>query len=88
MFFLGLGERAMPGSVVGCVGNMIKTMVFIRFRFFTYLMNWVIFNRLLGAFFDKITFLICFDMYLVDINNQYLVNIWSIFGPLYSYPLE
>ena len=50
-FLVGLGEKMVPGSVVGCVGNIIKTMVFIRFRFFTYLMNWVIFNRLLGAFF-------------------------------------
>ena len=51
------------------------------------------------GFFDleKITFLEIFDMYLVVfvIFSQYLViykqdlgNIWSIFGPLYSYPLE
>ena len=23
-FFVGLGERTMPGSVVGCAGNIIK----------------------------------------------------------------
>ena len=27
-FFVGLGERTMPGSVVGCVGNVVKTTVF------------------------------------------------------------
>ena len=49
-FFVGLGKKMMPGSVVGCAGNIVKTMVFIRFRFFTYLMNWVIFTRLLDVF--------------------------------------
>ena len=28
-FFVGLGERTMPGSVVGCVGNVVKTTVSI-----------------------------------------------------------
>ena len=34
--FVGLGENIMPGSVVGCAEIMLNTMVFIRFRFFTY----------------------------------------------------
>ena len=47
--------------------------------------------------FEKMTFLEFFDMYFVVfiifgqylvIYSQYLVSIWSIFGPLYSYPLE
>ena len=40
----------MPGSVVGCAENIANTVVFVRFHFFTYLMNWLISNRLLGFF--------------------------------------
>ena len=49
-FLVGLGEKMVPGSVVGCVENIINIMVFVRFHFFTYLANWLIFNRLLGVF--------------------------------------
>ena len=49
-FLMGLGEKMVPGSVVGCVENMLNTVVFVRFHFFTYLVNWLISNRLLGVF--------------------------------------
>ena len=49
-FLVGLGEKMVPGSVVGCVQNMINTMVFVRVHFFTCLVNWLISNRLLGVF--------------------------------------
>ena len=49
-FLMGLGETMVPGSVVGCVENMINNVVFVRFHFFTYLVNWLISNRLLGLF--------------------------------------
>ena len=50
-FLMGLGEKMVPRSVVGCVENIINTVVFVRFDFFTYLVNWLISNRLLGVFF-------------------------------------
>ena len=31
-FLVGLGQKMMPGSVVGCVGNIVNTMVFVRFH--------------------------------------------------------
>ena len=46
MFLAGLDEKMMPGSVVGCVGNKANTEVLVRFHFFTYLVNWMISNRL------------------------------------------
>ena len=49
-FLLGLGQKMLPGSVVGCAENIANTVVFVRFHFFTYLMNWLISNRLLGVF--------------------------------------
>jgi len=49
-FLMGLGEKMVPGSVVGCAENIVNTMVFVRFHFFTYLANWLISNRLLGVF--------------------------------------
>ena len=49
-FLMGLGEKMVLGSVVGCVENMINTVVFVRFHFFMYLVNWLISNRLLGVF--------------------------------------
>ena len=49
-FLVGLGEKMVPGSVVGCVENIVNTMVFVRFHFFTYLVNWMISNRLLDVF--------------------------------------
>ena len=47
---MGLSEEMMPGSGVGCAENIINTMVFVRFQFFTYLVNWMIYNRLLDVF--------------------------------------
>ena len=49
-FLVGLGEEMMPGSGVGCAENIVNTVVFVRFHFFTCLVNWMIFNRLLDAF--------------------------------------
>ena len=49
-FLVGLGEKMMPGSVVGCAENIVNAMVFVRFHFFTYSVNWMIFNRLLYDF--------------------------------------
>ena len=49
-FLVGLGQKMMPGSVVGCVENIVNTMVFVRFHFFTYSVNWMISNRLLDVF--------------------------------------
>ena len=49
-FLMALSEKMMPGSVVGCVKNIANTVVFVRFHFFTYLMNWLISNRLLSVF--------------------------------------
>ena len=49
-FLVGLGEKMVPGSVVGCVENIVNTEVFVRFHFFTYLVNRLISNRLLGVF--------------------------------------
>ena len=34
-FLVGLGEKMIPGSVVGCVENMINTVVFVRLHFVT-----------------------------------------------------
>ena len=47
---MGLSEEMMPGSDVGCAENILNTMVFVRFHFFTYLVNWMIYIRLLDAF--------------------------------------
>ena len=47
---MGLGEKMVPGSVVGCVENIVNTLVFVRFHFSMYLVNWLISNRLLGVF--------------------------------------
>ena len=49
-FLVGLGEKMVPGSVVGCAENIVNTMVFVRFHFFTYSVNWMISNRLLDVF--------------------------------------
>ena len=46
---MGLGEKMVLGSVVGCVENIANTVVFVRFHFFKYLVNWLISNRLLGV---------------------------------------
>ena len=49
-FLIGLGEKMVPESVVGCVENVVNTVVFVRFHFFTYSVNWMISNRLLDVF--------------------------------------
>ena len=49
-FLVGLGQKMMPGSVVGCAENIVNTVVFVRFHFFTYLVNWLIFNLLFAVF--------------------------------------
>ena len=49
-FLLGLGEKVVPGSVVGCAENITNTMVFVTFHFFTYLVRWMISDRLLDDF--------------------------------------
>ena len=49
-FLVGLGEKMIPGSVVGCAENISNTLVFVRFHFLTYLMNWMISNRVLDVF--------------------------------------
>ena len=50
VFFRGFGCERIPGSVVGCAENIANTVVFIRFHFFTYLVNCMISNRLLDVF--------------------------------------
>jgi hypothetical protein len=47
---VGLDEEMMPGCGVECVKNIINTWVFVRFHFFSCLVNWRIFNRFLDAF--------------------------------------
>ena len=32
-FLVGLGQKMMPGSVVGCVENIVNTVVFVKFHF-------------------------------------------------------
>ena len=44
MFLVGLSEEMIPGSDVGCVQDMTNTVVFVRFHFSTYLVNWMISN--------------------------------------------
>ena len=58
---MGLGEEMTPGSVVGRVENIANTVVFVRFHFFTFLVNWMISNRLFGGFLNTLgsLFLIC-----------------------------
>ena len=64
-FVVGLGQEMTPESEVGCAENMINTMVFERFHFFTCLVNWMISNRLLDVLFGSflgtlgLLFLIC-----------------------------
>ena len=49
-FLVGLGEKMVPGSVDGCVENIVNTVVFVKFHFFTYLVNWLIYHRLWGVY--------------------------------------
>ena len=48
-FLVGLGQKMMPGSVVGCAENIVNTVVFVWFHFFIYSVNWMISNRLLDV---------------------------------------
>ena len=50
-FFVGSGEEMTPESEVGCAENIVNTVVFERFHFFTCLVNWMISSRLLDVFF-------------------------------------
>ena len=36
-FLVGLGQKMMPGSVVGCAENIVNTVVFIGFHVFVVL---------------------------------------------------
>ena len=49
-FLVGLGQKMIPGSVVGCAANIVNTVVFSRFHFCTYSVNWMISIRLLDVF--------------------------------------
>ena len=49
-FLVGLGQKMIPGSVVGCAENIVNTMVFVRFHFFTHSVNCMISNRLSMSF--------------------------------------
>ena len=49
-FLVGLGQKMIPGSVVGCAENIANTLVFVRFHFFKYSVNLMISNRLLDVF--------------------------------------
>ena len=49
-FLLGLGQNMKPGSVVGCAENIVNTVVFVRFHFFTSSVNWMISNRFFDVF--------------------------------------
>ena len=50
-FLVGLGETMISGSAVWCVESIASAMVFVRFNFFAYLVNWMISNRYSGVFF-------------------------------------
>ena len=39
-----------PGFVIGCIENIVNTMVFVRFHFFKYLVNWMTSSRLSDVF--------------------------------------
>ena len=36
---VALGRKMITGSVVGCAENIVNALVFVRFHFFTYLVN-------------------------------------------------
>ena len=49
--FRGFGsEEMIPGSVAGCAENIINVVVFVRFHFFKYLVNWMISHQLWDVF--------------------------------------
>ena len=56
-FFVSLGEEMTAESVAVCAENIINAMVFLRFHFFRYLVNWVIFHRLLDVFWVALGYL-------------------------------
>ena len=49
-FLIALGEKMIPDSVVGCAEHIVNTLVFVRFHFFTYSVNWMISKRLWDSF--------------------------------------
>jgi hypothetical protein len=49
-FLVGLGEKTIPGSVVGRAEKFANAMVFVGFHFFTYLVNWMISSHFLDVF--------------------------------------
>ena len=49
-FLVVLGEKMIPGSVIGCAENILNTMVIVRFHFFMYVVNWMIYNIFLVVF--------------------------------------
>ena len=49
-FLVGSGGEMTPESEVGCAENIVNTVVFVRFHFFTYLVNWMIYNRVWDFF--------------------------------------
>jgi hypothetical protein len=62
VFFIGAGCGNATRMVVGCVGNLLNIVVLVRFHFLSYLVNWMMFNRLLELFFVAFWvsfFLIC-----------------------------
>ena len=48
---MGLIEKTIPGTVVGCAEHIINNVAFVRFHFFMYLVNWIIATRLFDVFF-------------------------------------
>ena len=49
-FFVDLGEEKTAACEVGCAENIVNTLVFVRFHFFTCLVNCMISNRFLDVF--------------------------------------
>ena len=49
-FLVGLGEKMVPGSVDGCVENIVNTVVFVKFHFFTYFSELVDIRLTVGVF--------------------------------------
>ena len=49
-FLVGLVEKMVPGSVVGCAENIVNTMVFIKSHFFTYFSELVDIRLTVGVF--------------------------------------
>ena len=48
-FLVGLGQKMMPGSVVGCAENIVNALVFVG-CFFTHVVTWMTSSGLLDIF--------------------------------------